>query len=131
MADTPDNVSKKPPKPINAKPVTRRKSEPRPGHLPPDKPKPVKVKVEKPKLFPPQYVPTTLSDWRAEYAAVHANMAARGFTGRPWQVWGTGRNRDRQHRTGWADVLAGPPDDVKDSTTDSDPQTSAETTCAA
>jgi hypothetical protein len=128
MADTPDSVL---PKAVNAKPATKRKSEPRPGRLPPDKPKPVKAKVEKPELVPPQYVPTTLSDWRAEYAAVHANMAARGFKGRPWQVWGTGRDRDRPHRRGWADVLAGPPDDLEDSTTDNHPQASIKAACAA
>lgn len=131
MADTPDNVSKKPPTPINAKPATKRKGEPKPGSLPPDRPKLVKVKVEKPKLFPQQYVPTTLSDWRAEYAAVYATAAAHGFKGRPWQVWGTGRDRDHQHRTGWADVLAGPPDDVKDSTTDSHEQASIKAAGAA
>jgi hypothetical protein len=119
------------PTPINARPVTRRRVEPKPGSLPPDKRRLVKIKIGKPKLFPPQYVPTTLSDWRAEYAAVYANMTARGFKGRPWQVWGTGRARDRQHRTGWADVLAGPPDGSQDSATDSHPQASIKAACAA
>ena len=57
MADTPDHVSKKPPEPINAKPATKRKGEPNPGSLPPDRPKLVKVPPPKFKPFPPQMVP--------------------------------------------------------------------------